>query len=85
MRDVETLEAGEVAQDVFADIVDDVVGDVEPLEVLGAVQEAAGEDGHSVVGEVDLLQLVRDPPVLREHQFCNKRNLVEAEIELLDA
>ena len=31
MRDVEALEAGEVAEDVLADVVDDVVRHVEPL------------------------------------------------------
>ena len=84
MGNVQALEAGEVAQDVFADIVDDIVGHVEPLEVLGAVQEAAGEDGHPVVGEVDLLQLVGDPLGLRKHPLGNKGNLVEAQIELPD-
>ena len=54
MRDVEALEAGEVAEDVFSDVVDDVVGHVEPLEVLGAVQQAVGEDRHPVVREVDV-------------------------------
>ena len=32
---VEALQRSQIAQDVFADIVDDVVGDVEPLEVTG--------------------------------------------------
>ena len=80
MGNVQALEAGEVAQDVFTDVVDDVVGHVQPLEVLGAVQEAAGEDGHPVVGEVDLLQLVGDPLGLREHPLSDKGNLVEAQI-----
>ena len=31
MRDIEALEAGEVAEDVLADVVDDVVRHVEPL------------------------------------------------------
>ena len=78
MRDVETLEAGEVAEDVLPDVVDDVVGHVEPLEVLGAVQEAAGEDGHPIVREIDLLQLVRDPSGLWKHLLGHERNLVEA-------
>ena len=85
MGDVEALEAGEVAEDVFADVVDDVVGDVEPLEVSGAVQEAAGEDGHPVVGEVHLLQLVGDPLGLWKHLLSHERDPVEAEVQSSDA
>ena len=85
MRDIEALEAGEVPEDVLADVINDVVRHIEPLEVFGAVQQAAGEDRHPVVREVDVLQLVGDPLGLREHPLGHKRNLVEAEIELPDA
>ena len=36
--DIKALEAGEVAEDVFTDIVDNVMRHVEPLEVFGAVE-----------------------------------------------
>lgn len=69
---VEALQRSQIAQDVFADIVDDVVGDVEPLEVTGPGENTVGEDWHAVEAQINLLQFIRDPVGgnLRKGQSC---------------
>ena len=82
---VEALEAGQVAEHVLPHVVDDVVRHVQPLEVPRASEDAVGEDGHPVVGEVHLLQLVGDPLGLGEHLLGDEGDPVEGEVQPPDA
>ena len=82
---VEDLERSEVAEHILADVVDDVVRDVELLEMSGAGEDAVGEDWHAIVSKVDLLQLVRNPLGLREHFLGDEGDLVEGKVEAADA
>ena len=58
---------------------------VQPLEVPRASEDAVGEDGHPVVREVHLLQLVGDPLGLGEHLLGDEGDPVEGEVQPPDA
>ena len=79
---VESVERGEISEDIGPDVIDDVVADVEILEFGCPNLDPLSQDRHLVEGQIYVLQCVGNPPALRKHLLGDKPNVVVTQIDL---
>lgn len=66
-----------------SNLINVIVREVQVLKLLGTGDEIEGDDRHCIVRQIDFLQSVRDPGIIRQSLPSNKRDFVVTKIESL--